>query len=165
MTIDFSCEVKTDFGFDPKEAAQKVIDGVLSHESFDYEVEVGLLITSPEEVRALNNESRGIDAPTDVLSFPMIDFSDIGDFNDLENHEDVFNPETGEAMLGDIVICYDRVLSQAKDYGHSVLREYAFLIAHSMLHLLGYDHINEDERSLMEERQREILDGLGITRD
>ena len=164
MTVTYTAEVETAFDFDPKKLAETVILGVLSHEDFPYEAEVSLLVTSAEEIRIMNREARGIDSATDVLSFPMIDFSDIGDYDMLSDADDAFDPDTGEALLGDIVICYDRVLSQAKEYGHSIKREYAFLIAHSMLHLLGYDHVDEDERAVMEKLQSEILSELNITR-
>ena len=75
-----------------------------------------------------------------------------------------FNPETGELMLGDIVISKEKVIAQAEEYGHSTQREYAFLIAHSMLHLFGYDHMEEDERAVMEQKQKEILEQLQILR-
>ena len=131
----------------------------------EYESECSLLITTSEEIRELNKEYRGIDSVTDVLSFPAIDFTgpccyDIIDEDDLS----MFNPETGELILGDIVICYDRVLSQAEEYGHSVYREFSFLIVHSLLHLFGYDHIEDIDRVLMEDKQRSILDKLNIVR-
>ncbi len=175
MTLDFSSEVGKEnqngrydiegFDFDPFDVAVRVVEGVLEHEAFPYEARVELLITTADEVRVMNKEARGIDAPTDVLSFPMIDFSEMDSFDELDDMEDVFHPDTGEAMLGDIVICHERVLSQAEEYGHSVLREFAFLIAHSMLHLLGYDHMDDAEREDMEKRQDDILNELGITRE
>ena len=86
---------------------------------------------------------RQIDAPTDVLSFPMLSYEQAGDFSALEeDYEDNFNPDTGEIMLGDIVISVDRVREQAAAYGHSERREFAFLIVHSMLHLFGYDPVS-----------------------
>ena len=94
-----------------------------------------------------------------------IKFADGNVFDKIEADEDLFNPETGEVILGDIVLCKERIYSQAEEYGHSVLREYAFLIAHSMLHLFGFDHMTEEEAAVMEEKQREILDTLGISRD
>jgi probable rRNA maturation factor len=97
----------------------------------------------------------------------MNQFPSEGDFSFLEDDEegaDAFNPETGELLLGDIVICASRVISQAEAYGHSRKREYAFLITHSVLHLCGYDHMEEEERARMEEKQREILGRLGISR-
>lgn len=112
----------------------------------------------------MNLEYRNIDRPTDVLSFPMLEYEMPGDFGGLEEQEDAFDPESGELLLGDIVISSDRVLAQAEEYGHSPLREYAFLIAHSMLHLFGYDHMEEEERLVMEQKQREIMEKINIPR-
>ena len=94
----------------------------------------------------------------------MLEYETPGDLSGIEESADAFDPETGELMLGDIVISKDRVIAQAEEYGHSVRREYAFLIAHSMLHLLGYDHMEEEERRLMEDRQRKIMEKAGILR-
>ena len=112
----------------------------------------------------MNRDYRQIDRPTDVLSFPNLSFDSPGKF-DLTESADVVDPETGEVVLGDIVICYDKVLEQAEEYGHSILREFAFLLTHSMLHLCGYDHMTEEETSVMEAKQNQILDTLKITRD
>ena len=113
----------------------------------------------------MNREHRGIDRATDVLSFPMLEFGIPGDFTGIdEEMSDVFDPETGELMLGDIVISADKVMAQAEEYGHSPKREYAFLIAHSMLHLCGYDHMEDGERKEMEQKQREILEKINILR-
>ena len=109
-------------------------------------------------------EQRQIDRATDVLSFPMVDYECPGEFDFLEERDDCFNPETGELVLGDIVISKEKVVSQAEEFGHSLKREFAFLIAHSMLHLSGYDHIEEDERLEMEEKQRELMNKLNILR-
>ena len=95
----------------------------------------------------------------------MVDYDFPSDFSYVEeNQESYINPETDELLLGDIMISVDKVYEQANEYGHSREREFAFLIAHSMLHLLGYDHIDEEERKVMEEKQEAILDALGITR-
>ena len=115
-------------------------------------------------IRELNAAHRGLDQSTDVLSFPMGEYDTPADFSCIDESPDYFNVETGELMLGDIVLSYDRIRSQAEEYGHSERREYAFLIVHSMLHLIGYDHIEEADRELMEERQRVIMDALGISR-
>lgn len=147
-----------------QEIAEKVIGEALDYEGCPYEAEVNLLLTTDEEIHRMNLEFRGIDRPTDVLSFPMIEYEAPGEFAFLEGREDLFDPETGELVLGDIVISKDKVLSQAKEYGHTIKREYAFLIVHSMLHLMGYDHMEEDERAVMEEKQRQILDRLRILR-
>ena len=95
----------------------------------------------------------------------MIEYKAPGDFSEIEDNDDLFNPESGEVILGDIVLNVPRIYKQAEEYGHSVLREYAFLIAHSMLHLMGFDHMTEEEASVMEQKQREILNILNISRD
>lgn len=146
------------------EIANLVTEGVLDYENCPYESQVELLLTNNDEIQRINNEFRGIDHPTDVLSFPMIEYESPADFSSLEEDDSNFDPETGELILGNIVISKEKVLAQAEEYGHSVKREFAFLIAHSMLHLLGYDHMEEDERLVMEEKQRSILANLGIER-
>lgn len=165
MTFDVEYESEKELPFDAGKMARKVIEAVLDYEECPYETEVHLVITDNEEIRKINEEFRGIDRPTDVLSFPMADYETPGDFSKLEEQaEDYFNPETGELMLGDIVVSVDKVFEQAESYGHSVEREFAFLIAHSMLHLCGYDHMSEEDAAVMESRQKSILDGMGITR-
>lgn len=140
------------------------MEAALDYEECPYEAEVNLLLTMNEEIREMNARFREIDRATDVLSFPMVDYNEPGNFEFLEEADEYFHPESGELMLGDIVISKEKVLSQAEEYGHSPKREYAFLIAHSMLHLMGYDHMEEEERICMETRQNEILERLGITR-
>ena len=113
----------------------------------------------------MNREYREVDRPTDVLSFPQVEYETPADFSWAEEHEvDCFDPDSGELLLGDIVISADKVAAQAEEYGHSRRREYAFLIAHSMLHLMGYDHMTETEAADMERRQKEILEGIHIPR-
>lgn len=164
MTLFLEEEGSVRLPFDVKETAELMIETVLEHEGCPYEAQVELLLTTDEEVHMMNREHRGIDRPTDVLSFPMLDVRTPGDLSGVEEMPDAFDPESGELMLGDIVISKDKVIAQAEEYGHSVKREYAFLIAHSMLHLLGYDHMEDDERLLMEQRQREIMDKAKIPR-
>ena len=165
MTLEYSCEEPLSFDFDPKEVAKEVIQAVLSYEGFTNDVEVSLTLVSEEEIQKINKEFRDKDAVTDVLSFPMLELEGIKDFSKLEIREDMLDPDTEDILLGDIVICVSRVRSQAKEYGHSEKREYAFLIAHSMLHLLGYDHMEEIERQEMEDKQRAILEQIHITRE
>ena len=144
---------------------RKVIRTALAAEGVDFPCEVDVLLTNDEAIHQINLDMRRIDSPTDVLSFPMCDFEEPGDFSHLEDTpEEYFNPDTGELMLGDIVISVDKVKEQAEKYGHSETRELAFLVAHSMLHLSGYDHIEEDERLKMEDMQREILERRGYRR-
>ncbi len=164
MTYGYDNEIGAEFDFDPEELYRKVVDTVLDIEKCQYEAEVSLLITGDDEIREINKQERNIDSPTDVLSFPMGEYDEPADFSNIEESPEYFNVETGELMLGDIVLSYDRIRSQAGEYGHSERREYAFLIVHSMLHLIGYDHIEEADRELMEERQRVIMDALGISR-
>jgi len=158
-------EVDAKFDFDYEDIAKKVINTSMDLLKFPFEAEISLTITDANGIQAINKEFRDIDSATDVLSFPMVEYESAGIFDKIEADEDLFNPETGEVILGDIVLCKERIYSQAEEYGHSVLREYAFLIAHSMLHLFGFDHMTEDEAAVMEEKQREILDALGISRD
>ena len=113
----------------------------------------------------MNRMFRQIDKSTDVLSFPMLEYETPGDFSAFEQQQEAFNPESGELMLGDIVISVARARAQAEEYGHSLKREFAFLVAHSMLHLLGYDHMTPEEAAVMEAKQEEVLQRLGITRD
>ena len=130
-----------------------------------YEAQVNLLVTDSENIREMNRQFRGIDAPTDVLSFPLQEYPNPGDFSQIdEEGNDEFDPDTGELLLGDIVINAERVISQAEEYGHSQKREFAFLIAHSILHLVGFDHMEDAEREQMEERQKRIMDAVGIQR-
>lgn len=151
--------------FDIKETAESVVSAALEVEQCPYEAEVNLLLTTDEAIHRMNLEFRQIDRPTDVLSFPMIEYGRPGDFSGIdEERDDIFNPESGELLLGDIVISKNKVLSQAEQYGHEPKREYAFLIAHSMLHLFGYDHMEEEERHIMEERQRIIMQKVNILR-
>ena len=164
MTLLFEEEGSLKLDLPYEELATKVIEAALDYVKCPYEAEVNLLLTMNEEMREMNQNFRQIDRPTDVLSFPMIDYEKAGDFDFLENVMDCFNPETGELMLGDIVISKEKVIAQAEEYGHSIEREYAFLIAHSMLHLFGYDHMEDAERVVMEDMQKEILKQLQILR-
>lgn len=164
MTIEFEKEYDKDLGINYEEIADKVINAALDYEECPYEAEVSLTLVDNNRIHDINKEFRDIDRPTDVLSFPMVEYDDAGEFVFLEDEDDCFNPETGELMLGDIIISLDKVEEQAIAYGHSFTREYAFLIAHSMLHLMGYDHMTDDDASIMEAKQRAILDNLNITR-
>lgn len=166
MTIDFENEYGEVPDLKPEELAERVISGALDFLECPYEARVGLLLTGDEEIHRLNLEHRGIDRATDVLSFPMTEYGRPGDFSMFEE-EDVgcFDPDSGELLLGDIVLSMDHVLAQAKEYGHSVKREFSFLITHSILHLVGYDHLSAEEAGEMEQLQEEILNQLNITRE
>jgi probable rRNA maturation factor len=165
MTFNFEYEAKQQLDFDYEELIKRVVEACLDYEACPYETEVNILFTNDEEIQQINQEFRQIDAATDVLSFPSIEYETPGDFTMLEeNVVDWFHPETGELLLGDIVISVDRAKLQAMEYGHSLEREIAFLTAHSMFHLMGYDHMEEDERIRMEEKQKNVLDKLQILR-
>lgn len=164
MTLFFEEEGTLTLDLPCKELAEKVMGAALDYIACPYEAEVNLLLTMNDEIQEMNRNFRDIDRPTDVLSFPMIEYKKAGDFDFLENTLDAFHPESGELMLGDIVISKEKVISQAEEYGHSVEREYAFLIAHSMLHLFGFDHMEEEDRMEMEQKQKEILEQLQIVR-
>ena len=159
-------EVSASFDFDIEEIAKKVSQAVLDSEGCTHEVEISLIITDDEGIHEMNRDFRGIDRPTDVLSFPNVSYDEPGDFSvmDGEQNVDLLNPDIGNIIFGDIVINEARVRSQAVEYGHSEMREFAFLVAHSMLHLCGYDHMEEDEAAVMEKKQKDVLDKLGITR-
>lgn len=165
MTITIEEETKIPFSFDYKELTELVINGALDFIECPYEAEVNVLFTDNASIHEINRDNRDIDAPTDVLSFPIGEYPVPGNFDTLEEEQpEVFHPETGELMLGDIVISVERVVSQAEEFGHSEERELGFLLAHSVLHLCGFDHMEEEERFVMEEKQRQIMDTLKIYR-
>ncbi len=154
MTIQIEYETEIALGVEYRELIERVVNAAADYEGCPYEA-----------IREMNRDFRQIDAPTDVLSFPAVAYEEPSGFGLLEEDDaGCFNPDTGELLLGDIVISVERVIAQAEEYGHSRERELGFLTAHSMLHLFGYDHIGEDERAVMERRQEEILDGLGLKR-
>ncbi|MCF0233251.1 MAG: rRNA maturation RNase YbeY [Enterococcus sp.] len=165
MTLIIEEEVVVNLDFDYKKVANDVVNATLDYLDFPYESEISLTITDEETIKNINSEFRNIDRATDVLSFPMVEYEEAGEFDFIEEFDDLFNPESGEVILGDIVLCLPKVFSQAEEFGHSVLREYAFLIAHSMLHLLGFDHMTEEEASVMFEKQDIILNILDIKRN
>ncbi|MDD7178557.1 MAG: rRNA maturation RNase YbeY [Lachnospiraceae bacterium] len=165
MTILLEEETDVAFDFDYQTLAKDVITAACDAEKCPYEAEVNLTLVDNDSIHQINREHRQIDRPTDVLSFPMLSYETPADFSHVEDFvEDNFNPDTGELLLGDIILSVDKVKEQACSYGHSEKREFAFLILHSMLHLFGYDHETEQEREEMEARQRSILEDLGITR-
>ena len=140
---------------------EQVIPAALAAEGVDTPCEVDVLFTGDEGIHAINLEQRGVDAPTDVLSFPMFDLTP-------GEHPDTAwaDPDTGLVGLGDMVISLDRVKAQAQEYGHSQQREAAYLAVHSVLHLLGYDHMDDGPmKAQMRQREEAILGQLGILRE
>lgn len=165
VKLDVDIQADARFDFDLTQTAQKVCEQILKQEHCPVDAEVSLVVTDAENVHRLNLEFRGIDRTTDVLSFPAVDYDAPADFSSaLEDKISYMDPETGRLILGDIVINAQKVREQAAEYGHSELREFAFLVAHSMLHLCGYDHIDPEDAALMEPRQDLALSELGISR-
>ena len=149
-------------GLFTKPFIKRVLERALRHLNQPSELlEMSLSIVSPEQIQELNKSFREVDKVTDVLSFPTCDNPTRGAITVV--CEDV-NPETDLVNIGDIVICLERAKEQAKEYGHSLKRELAFLSLHGLLHLLGYDHIEPDDEKQMIALQKEILDQAGITR-
>ena len=165
MRVIIENEYEKNIAIDYEKIIRDVVEEAINFVQCPYECEVSVSIVNNDAIHQLNRESREIDRPTDVLSFPMLEYIEPADFSAVEKDVCNFNPDTGELILGDIVISYDKVIAQAKEYGHSLKREFAFLVAHSMLHLFGYDHMEETERLEMEEKQEIILKNLGITRN
>lgn len=166
MTFYIENETKAEFLFSIEDMAEKVIKEVLQQEKCPYDTTVNILLTDNEGIRTFNKEYRNIDKETDVLSFPNIPYESPADFSKIEEKKaEYFDLESKELVLGDIILSVDKVKEQAKSYGHSEQREFAFLIAHSMLHLCGYDHMEEQEENMMEDKQEKILTSLAITRE
>lgn len=129
---------------------KEVIIECLNLENKDLNYEVSLSLVNNEEIKTLNNLYRGIDKPTDVLSFPM---------------DNEFEIQDQLSLLGDIVICTEKVIIQSEEYNHSVKRELLYLITHSMFHLLGYDHIEDDDKVIMRDKEKQIIKKIKIFRD
>lgn len=135
---------------------EKVIETVLKEENINKKLDIYVTLTNNNNIRKINLEQRNIDKETDVLSFPMFEREEIPKLKVKDEVEDI---------LGDIIISIEKVREQATDYGHSFERELAYLTVHGMLHLLGYDHIIEEEKVIMRKREEEILEKLKITRN
>lgn len=135
-----------------KALVKKACRQTLLYENFGFDAEINVTFTNDEEIKKINRQFRDIDKATDVLSFPL-----------GENGVYDINPETGAKMLGDVVISADHAENQAYIYGHGTDREYAFLTVHSVLHLLGYDHVNSKaEEKKMRQKQRDVLEKMGL---
>ncbi len=165
MTLSIETEITDCAGLDLEDMLGKVIKAAMLQEGCPFDVSASLLVTTDEAVREINREQRGIDRETDVLSFPAFEYPSPADFEAVKSDPFAFDPETGELMLGDIVISIDRAVSQAEAYGHTIYRELSFLIAHSVLHLIGYDHERgPEEEKLMFSKQEQILESIGAVR-
>ncbi len=171
MTINIEYETDEKLDFDWETVIKSVVETACDYVKCPYEAEVSVTLTDNESIRQINNEYRQIDNPTDVLSFPLLNYGYPADFSFLESDDEddeivseYFNPDSGELMLGDIIISVDKVKEQSLKYGHTDRRELAFLVAHSMMHLFGYDHMESTEAVVMEQKQEDVLSILGITR-
>ena len=160
MTIYLEDMGEVNFPFEPEEQIEKLAAFVTDFVKCPYEPEISVTLVDNDTIRSINKEQRDIDRATDVLSFPMLEFDGDG------ISDDEYDMDGELVMLGDIVISMERAREQANEFGHSFLREVAFLTAHSMLHLLGYDHVDDKEgEEIMCEKQERVLTSLGITRD
>lgn len=158
--IIFDAEIEVPAGV--QERIQSVITAALAAEEVDLPCEINVLLTDDEGIHQINLDMREIDRATDVLSFPMFDL----EAGTPPEGEDYLDPATGLCPLGDMVISLERAGEQAKEFGHSLERELCYLTVHSVLHLLGYDHMDEGEmKAQMRAREESILGGLGITRE
>ncbi len=144
-----------------EELLQRVIPAALDAEKVDVPCEVDVLLTDDEGIHEINLEQRGVDSPTDVLSFPMFDLRP----GDKPSPAEA-DPGTGRVMLGDMALNLDRAREQGEEFGHGTVRETAYLAVHSVLHLLGYDHMDDGPmKAQMRAREEAILSELGITRE
>ncbi len=166
MTILIEDETNGKLSFDFESVIRQAVETSLDDENCPYEACVSVIITDDDTIAGINREYRGIDNSTDVLSFPMLEYAVPGDFSFLEDSdtEDYFDPESGELVLGDIILSADHIIAQAERFGHSQKRELGFLTVHSMLHLFGYDHMEDEERTVMESRQKTILNKMNLKR-
>lgn len=150
-----------------EEKLKKVIEFALKEEEVEIKCEVSLLFVDNEEIREINNDTRNIDRETDVLSFPMLDYDDKKVFKEVYKgykfSQSDFDGD--ELVLGDIVLSLEKALEQSIEFNHSFEREASYLVVHSVLHLLGYDHMEEEDKIIMRKREEEILNKLNITRE
>ena len=161
--------IQWEYGPDEAERAhyteifERTAEAALQEEGVKQPMEVELNVVDDEAIHEMNLQYRQIDRATDVLSFPLWDLTPGQAAAELS--EDEADPETGHICLGNIVLSWDHVVAQAEEYGHSTEREAAFLVLHSMLHLLGYDHDTEENTKQMREKEEYILNKLNITRE
>ena len=144
----------------------EVCEKSLRAEEMNVPYQISLLFVDNEEIRSINKETRGIDKATDVLSFPMLDYPKDKVFKDVYKNTK-FNEiylDGDELVLGDMVLSLERAKEQSLEYNHSFNREVCYLVVHSILHLLGYDHMEDEEKKIMRKREEEILGSLNITR-
>ncbi|GAA0078767.1 rRNA maturation RNase YbeY [Clostridium sp. CTA-5] len=149
------------------DSLKNVIEFALEQEQVKIPCEISLLFVDNNEIKEINSETRNIDRETDVLSFPMLDYPDKKVFKEvyIDNKFSPSDFDGEELVLGDIVLSLEKALEQSKEFNHSYEREAGYLVVHSVLHLLGYDHIEEDDKKVMRSREEDILNRLDIRRD
>lgn len=143
-----------------EDIVKKCAEKAFELENVTFDAEISVTLTDNEGIRKINGEYRSIDKETDVLSFPQFDFETPSQFN-----EDELFLDEGAVMLGDIVLSKDKIYEQAEEYGHGALRETAYLTVHSLMHLLGYDHMEDGEKAVMRRHEEAVLEALGYTRE
>lgn len=146
---------------------ENIIIETIKEEEVNVSCEVSLVFVDNDEIREINNENRGIDRATDVLSFPILDYPKDKVYKEVYKEEkfDETFLDGDDLVIGDIVLSLEKALEQSKEYNHSFEREASYLVVHSVLHLLGYDHMEEEEKKRMRGREEEILNKLNIRRD
>lgn len=151
---------------DLEENIKEIIDYALKEEQVLIPYEVSLIFVDNEAIREINLDTRGIDRATDVLSFPMLDYEDKKVFKEcyLGHEFSIIDLNEGNLVLGDIVLSLERAKEQSEEFGHSFIREVCYLVTHSILHLLGYDHMEDDDKVIMRAREEEILSKFNIGR-
>ncbi len=150
--VNFCDQQNIKLSADAERLINSACRSVLETENFNFDAEINVTLVDDQEIKALNSQFRNIDRATDVLSFPL---------NDNEEYD--INPENGCAMLGDVVISVEHAVKQAEEFGHSIEREVAYLTVHSVLHLLGYDHLDEaDEKKIMRKKEEQALKLIGL---
>ncbi len=163
VRINMTFECFTIHQFSISRIITQCVEAVMLEEKIGAPMEINVLITNDKGIHAINQASRGIDKPTDVLSFPMFELEP---GNPPRNWSAYLDPETERCPLGDMCISVQRAARQAKEFGHSLKREVGYLTIHSMLHLLGYDHLDEGEmKKQMRSREEAIAASIGLTRE
>ncbi|MCY6371814.1 rRNA maturation RNase YbeY [Clostridium ganghwense] len=149
------------------EKVEEIINYALKEEEVHISTEVSVIFIDNENIRELNKEQRNIERVTDVLSFPMLDYSEGQVYKEVYEHNNFHDADLheGQLILGDIVLSLERAKEQSEEYGHSFMREVCYLTVHSVLHLLGYDHMIDEDKIRMRKREEEILENFNITRN
>ena len=160
--MDWQVEIDQDTREKPSRRMEEAVGATLREEAVETPVEVSISVVSPEQIQETNRTFRQIDTVTDVLSFPLIAYEGRTPAQGVAEGD--WDPDTEEVCLGDIMICLQRAQEQAAEFGHTLEREMGFLTVHSMLHLLGYDHMTPEEEQSMVDKQKKILEGMGLPR-